>query len=79
MNSVLKGAAFAVAPSVLSKIKLRYIVFGVAAYYGLRLLKKQGYLPKQAESVLSAIDARIDMVKEKVGLHDSNSSAPGIH
>ncbi len=78
MNSAVKTAAAIAAPALLSRIKLRYIALGVAAYYGLRLLKSKGVLPKQADAALGFIDQGIDMAKETVGMGSqaAGASAP---
>jgi hypothetical protein len=54
-------------PAILSQVKLRWIVYGVAAYYGLKLLSKKGLLPQQADAALDVVDQGIDLAKEKIG------------
>jgi hypothetical protein len=75
-SSTIKNmAAASVAPTVLKNFKLRWVFFGVAAYYGLKLLNKKGVLPKQTDAALGFIDQGIDMAKEKMGFSSSSVSS----
>ncbi len=91
MNSktVAGFAAAGLAPTVARRIGLRWIIFGVAAYYGLKLLNKKGILPKETDAALGFIDKGINLAKETIGAQASNalsgakkaihSNAPSVH
>ncbi len=74
MNSQLEAAAASfVAPKLLSKFRFRYLVFGAAAYYGLKYLSSRGVFPKQTGAAVDLIDRGIDMAKNQVGIGSSMS------
>lgn len=83
MNPTVKNLAVAyMVPAVLARVKLKWIVFGVIAYYGLKILSEKGVLPAKANQALDAVDRGIDVAKEKIGFEvDTNStrSATSIH
>lgn len=69
MQDVLKSAAAAsLGPKIVRNFKWTWVIYGVAAYYGLKYLNKRGILPKQTGAVLGAIDQGIDLAKNQVGL-----------
>ncbi|MBC7421168.1 MAG: hypothetical protein H7328_10605 [Bdellovibrio sp.] len=75
MDSIVKKVAAAyVAPKILKRLKWQYLVFGVAAYYGLKLLSKKGVLPKQTGAALDFVDKGIDMAKKQIGIQTPVSS-----
>ena len=79
MTPTVKNLALGIlVPAVLSRIRLRWVAFGVAAYYGLRLLNQKGVLPQQAHQAFDSIDRGIDAAKEKIGFSKSTSSS-SIH
>ena len=66
MNPTMQTAATAyVAPKILKNFKFRWILYGAAVYYGLRILKKQGY---NVDSALNLIDHGMDYAKRNLGL-----------
>ena len=69
MNSttVKNIAAAYLVPVLLARVKLRWIAFGVIAYYGLKILSEKGVLPDAAHKALDAVDHGIDLAKEKIG------------
>ncbi len=68
MNPTLKNVAAAyIVPTLLSRVKLRWVAFGVIAYYGLKILNEKGILPVQAGKALDAVDRGIDVAKEQIG------------
>ena len=75
MNSQLETAAAAfVAPKLLSKFRFRYLVYGAAAYYGLKYLSSRGVFPKQTGAAVDLIDKGIDLAKNQVGFGSSSIS-----
>lgn len=69
MDSQIKNAAAAIAiPRVLAGFRLRWLVYGAAAYLALRYMSKRGILPEQTNAALGLIDKGIDMAKTRVGL-----------
>ncbi len=80
MNPTIEAAATAyIAPKLLKAFRLRWLVFGAAAYFGLRLMSKRGIFPKQADAALNAIDKGIDAVKSRVGFtHKPKPAAEAI-
>lgn len=65
----LAGTAGAIAaPMLLRGFRLRWLVYGAAAYFGLRMLSKNGIFQKQADAALDVIDKGIGAVKQQVGL-----------
>lgn len=72
MNPALESAATAyIAPKIVRGIKLRWLFYGMAAYYGLKYLNKRGILPKQTDAALGAIDKGIDYAKTQAGFKTS--------
>ncbi len=63
-------------PTLLRGFRLRWIVYGAAAYFGLRMLSKKGIFQKQADAALGVIDKGIDVVKKQVGI--SGMPATGV-
>ncbi len=83
MTTTVKNLAVGIlVPAILARMKLRWIAFGVAAYYGLRFLNQKGILPSKAHEAMDAIDQEIDTgiekVKEKIGFNKTNTS-PSLH
>ncbi len=69
MNTTLNtAAAAALAPKVLRGFRFRWLIYGAAAYYGLRLMSKRGIFPKQTDAALNVIDRGLDALKSQVGL-----------
>ncbi|MBX2996732.1 MAG: hypothetical protein KF681_18080 [Bdellovibrionaceae bacterium] len=69
MQDVLKSAAVAsLGPKIVRNFKWSWVLYGVAAYYGIKYLNKRGILPKQTGALLGVIDHGIDAAKSQVGL-----------
>lgn len=69
MQDMIKSAAAAtIAPRLVKNFRWTWVLYGVAAYYGLKYLNKRGILPKQTGAVLGAIDHGIEAAKGQVGL-----------
>lgn len=66
-------AAAYVVPIILARIKLRWIAFGVVAYYGLKILSEKGLLPAPAHRAMNAVEHGIDLAKEKIGFSEGGS------
>ncbi len=80
MNSTVKNLATGIlVPAILARFKLRWIAFGVMAYYGLRFLNQKGVLPNKAHQALDTLDQGIDRAKEKIGFNKANTSSSSIH
>lgn len=80
MNPALETAATAyIAPKLVRGIKLRWVFYGIAAYYGLKYLNKRGILPKQTDAALNAIDKGIDYAKTQAGFKSNIETAPTVH
>ena len=63
MTPTVKNLALGIiVPALLAKIRLRWVAFGVLAYYGLRLLNQKGVLPQQAHEAFDSIDRGIDLI-----------------
>ncbi len=75
MNPTVKNVAAAyIVPALLSRVKLRWLAFGVIAYYGLKILNDKGILPAQANQVFDTVDRGIDAAKEKIGFSKPTSA-----
>ena len=84
MNANVTNAATAlVAPKLMKNFKLRWLVYGAAAYYGLKYMSSRGIFPKQTGAALDLIDKGIDVAKERVGfggrIADNASAALSRH
>ncbi len=96
MKEAVQSAAVAtLAPKVFRAFRWSWVVYGVAAYYGLKLLNKRGIFPNQTGAILNVIDQGIASAKRQVGLEsgapshgnsarltrqkDETSSAPLVH
>lgn len=77
-STIENVAAAYLVPALLSRIKLRWIAYGVIAYYGFKLLSEQGVLPKQATKALNAVDHGIDLAKERIGFSKSPATSSTI-
>ena len=74
MNSNFKTAAAAtVAPRLIRGFRFSWLIYGAAAYFGLKYLNKSGILTKQTGAALDAIDHGFQSIKQQVGL-DSNKT-----
>lgn len=80
MDTLLKNAAASyVVPKVARSFRLSWLVYGAAAYFGIRYLNKRGILPNQTGAALNLVDRGIDMVKKQVGLDTHLDTANGPH
>lgn len=79
MNPALESAATAyIAPKIVRGIKLRWVFYGIAAYYGLKYLNKRGILPKQTDAALNVIDQGLASAKSLAGIKTVDE-APSVH
>ena len=70
MNPNISNAAGAVlAPKVLKGFRLSWLLYGAAAYYGLKYMNKRGILPNQTGAALNLIDQGIGFAKNQFGLN----------
>lgn len=53
--------------------KFSWIVYGVAAYYGLKYLNRRGILPDQTRMALDFIDRGVVFAKQQLGWSDTFS------
>jgi hypothetical protein len=68
MNPTIEKAAAAyAAPKIVKGFRLSWVLYGVAAYYGLKYMNKRGILPKQTDFALGLIDRGINFAKDQVG------------
>ena len=75
MDSTFQNAAKAsIAPRLARGFRMSWIVYGVAAYYGLKFLNKRGILPKQTNAALGLMDRGIDFAKNQIGFGSSSRS-----
>ena len=58
--------------------RLRWLVYGAAAYYALRLMSKRGIFPKQANAALDLIDRGIEVAKRQIGVDVPAPLATGM-
>ena len=76
MNNNISTAAKTFGGAKLLKgFRLSWLVYGVAAYYGLKFLNKKGIMPKQTDAALGLMDKGIDFAKSQVGLGQSSVKA----
>lgn len=83
MNSkITKAAGAAMVPRVMTGFRLSWLVYGAAAYYGLKFLNKRGILPTQTAAAIGLIDKGIDYAKNQFGLNQfggASSSSSDIN
>lgn len=80
MDTVLKNAAATyMLPKVARGFRMSWLVYGAAAYFGIRYLNKRGILPAQTGAALDFVDQGINMVKRQVGLDKTSVSMNGPH
>jgi len=77
--TVTNAAAPYIAPKVLRGFRLRWLIYGAAAYYALRLMSKRGIFPKQTDAALDAIDRGLGAVKNQVGIGGTTSPVDMTH
>jgi hypothetical protein len=63
---------------VAKKVNLDWIVYGAAAYYGLRFLNNSGIFPK-AGAALDVIDRGLDAAQKSIGLTDNREQQMSHH
>jgi len=69
--NLTQAATAVVGTKLLRGFRFRWIVYGAAVYYGLRLMSKRGIFPKQADAALDVIDRGLDVAKRQVGFGGS--------
>lgn len=80
MNPTLEKAAAAyIAPKVLRGFRFRWLVYGAAAYFGLKYLNQRGILPKQTDAALNLIDKGIGLAKNQLGLQSESKPSDLRH
>jgi hypothetical protein len=80
MDTLLKNAAATyMVPRVARGFKMSWLVYGAAAYFGIRYLNKRGILPAQTGAALNFVDQGINMVKRQVGLDKNPYTPHGPH
>lgn len=77
--NITQAAGTYLAPKFLRAFRLRYLIFGAMAYYGLRLMSKRGIFPEQADAALDVIDRGIGALKNQVGLGSTTSQVETLH
>jgi hypothetical protein len=55
--------------------KMSWLLYGAAAYYGLRLLSKRGFFPASADQARDLIDRGINTVKQQVGMNNRDEQS----
>lgn len=75
-KAIQNAAATAAGAKMLRGFRLRWLVYGAAAYYALRLMSKNGIFAKQADAALDVIDRGIATAKERVGF--TTTPAKGV-
>jgi hypothetical protein len=71
MDAIADTATTVLAPKILKNFKFSWLVYGVAAYYGLKFLNKKGIMPKQTSAALDLVDRGVDFAKSQVGFGKS--------
>ena len=67
MNPTIETAAHAyLVPKIARNFKMKWVIYGAAAYYGLRFLRSRGIMANQADFALNLIDRGIHTVKNAV-------------
>lgn len=66
--NVSHAAAAYMAPKVMRGFKFSWVLYGVAAYYGLKYMNKRGILPTQTGAALGWIDQGISFAKNQFGM-----------
>jgi hypothetical protein len=80
MNQAITDAAGGyLAPKIMRGFRLRWLVYGAAAYYALRFMSKRGIFPNQADAALNAIDNGLAAIKSRVGLGQEQAVSPTVH
>ena len=72
-NTFTKTAGIMAAPRALRAVRFKWIVWGVAAYYGLKYLNKRGIMPDQTGAAIGLIDKGIDYAKSQIGMGQDSS------
>ena len=75
MESNFQNATQAsIAPRLIKGFRFSWLMYGVAAYFGLKYLNKRGIFPKQTHAALGFMDKGIDFAKNQVGFGKSSKS-----
>jgi hypothetical protein len=76
MNQAVTNATSAyLGGKFLQKFRLRWLLYGAAAYYGLRYMSRHGIMKPQADAALNVIDKGLGMAKQRVGLGHTTSAS----
>lgn len=69
LKSIVGPAAAAyVGPKLAKNFRFSWLVYGAAAYFGIRYLNRKGVLPKQTGMAMNAMNRGLDTAKEHLGL-----------
>jgi hypothetical protein len=79
MSSNKKQVAAKASPAFLKNFKFSWLLYGAAAYYGLKFMSKRGIFSTQADAALDVIDQGIDMAKQTVGLGAKSEQPSATH
>lgn len=63
--NISQAAAALAAPKLMRGFRLSWVLYGVAAYYGLKYMNKRGILPNQTGFALNMIDRGIGLAKDQ--------------
>lgn len=80
MNKTLENSAKAIVGGRMVKgFRFSWLLYGAAAYFGVRYLYKKGILPKQTGAALDLMNKGVDYAKVRMGLAPSTEASPVHH
>ena len=80
MNKTLENSAKALVGSRVAKgFRFSWLLYGAAAYFGVRYLYKKGILPKQTGAALDLMNKGVEYAKTQMGLAPSQEASPVHH
>ncbi|RYZ84641.1 MAG: hypothetical protein EOP04_17610 [Proteobacteria bacterium] len=80
MASIIEtAAASVVGPKLVRNFRFSWLVYGAAAYLGLRYMNKRGMFPQQTGAALDLVDKGIGMAKEHFGIKSEPTAKNETH
>lgn len=80
MNKTFENSAKALVGSRVARgFRFSWVLYGAAAYFGVRYLYKKGILPKQTGAALDLMNKGVEYAKARIGLAPSQEPSPVHH
>ncbi|MBL7543284.1 MAG: hypothetical protein JNL11_05680 [Bdellovibrionaceae bacterium] len=80
MNKTIENSVKNLAGTHIMKgFRWHWVLYGAAAYFGVRYLYSRGILPNQTGAALNAINKGVDFAKNQIGLNANDPNERQAH